>query len=129
MDADERLGGHLQAHVETYVSVVGINYGVPWCECNDTSGATCVTFGGVDFNASCSQLNGIRCGSAYLNDINGAHPSTPNNHYEGENVFSILTTDDDAIGYVVCGDKVGVSSSSSLCGGGGSGELHNAAAA
>jgi triacylglycerol lipase len=106
----EHLGGPIgKSHVETYVSVVGINYGVPWCDCNDTSGASCVTFGGVSYNDSCTLLNGIRCGSAYLNDINGAthSPVAPAmRHYEAENIFSILTTTDEGIGYVVCGDKI-----------------------
>jgi hypothetical protein len=107
VDTGEQLGGHLHAHVETYVSVVGINYGVPWCECNDTSGVTCVTLNNLPYNASCNMLNGLHCGAAYFNDINDVHPaSTPARHREGENVFSILTTDDEAIGYIVCGDKI-----------------------
>jgi hypothetical protein len=109
-EPDEHLGGPIgRSLVETYVSVVGINYGVPWCDCDDPSGVSCVTFGGISYNDSCTLLNGIRCGSAYLNDINGAthSPVAPTmRHYEAENVFSILTSDDEAIGYVVCGHKI-----------------------
>jgi hypothetical protein len=107
VDTGEVLGGPLKGRVETFVSVAGVNWGVPWCECNDTSGATCVTYGNVDYNTSCNMLNGLHCGSAYFDDINegaadgGWSPAHANNAV-GERVLSILSTADDAIGYVVC---------------------------
>ncbi|KAH7712941.1 Protein LIPS-17 [Aphelenchoides avenae] len=87
-DTNENLGPALTSHVKNFVGVVGPNFGVP--SCTGTAG-------------QCNLINGLNCRSRYISDINGRQ------RYEASTgIYSILSTNDAAVGYNVCGLKTGV---------------------
>ncbi|CAD5232980.1 unnamed protein product [Bursaphelenchus xylophilus] len=82
VDTGEDLGGPLTHLVHTFIGAAGANYGSFLC---------LLPFG------SCNLINGLACGSRFLNDINSKQ------RYEGEKIFTIYSTGDEKVGYRACG--------------------------
>ncbi|CAD5223536.1 unnamed protein product [Bursaphelenchus okinawaensis] len=82
VDTGENLGPPLTKLVHTFIGVAGANFGSFLCV---------LPFG------SCNLINGLGCGSRFLNDINSKQ------RYEGEKVFTIYSTNDDKVGHHACG--------------------------
>ncbi|KAH7699074.1 Lipase family protein [Aphelenchoides avenae] len=82
VESGEELGPPLPS-VRTFVGIGGPNFGNELC-----------VLGLVDI---CNEVDGLRCGSKFLQDIN-ARP-----HYEAQNVYSILSKVDEVVGYEACG--------------------------
>ncbi|KAE9550339.1 hypothetical protein FO519_006445 [Halicephalobus sp. NKZ332] len=87
VDNGENLGGPLTGLVDTFVGVAGANAGSFLCV---------FPFG------SCNLVNGMICGSRYLNDVNAR------TRYEGSNIFTVYSRNDDKVGYQACGKLASV---------------------
>uniref|UniRef100_A0A915CN46 Triacylglycerol lipase n=1 Tax=Ditylenchus dipsaci TaxID=166011 RepID=A0A915CN46_9BILA len=81
-DTNENIGPPLSGLVNTFIGVAGANFGSFLC---------------VIPVGSCNLVNGMACGSRFLNDIN----SRP--RYEADNIYTIFSTGDDKVGYQACG--------------------------
>uniref|UniRef100_A0A183BVZ5 Alpha/beta-hydrolase n=1 Tax=Globodera pallida TaxID=36090 RepID=A0A183BVZ5_GLOPA len=82
VDTNEDVGPPLSGLVHTFVGVAGANWGSFLCV---------LPFG------SCNLVNGMACGSRFLNDINSRK------RYEGDVIYTIYSTGDDKVGYRTCG--------------------------
>ncbi|KAH7730020.1 CRE-LIPS-17 protein [Aphelenchoides avenae] len=83
VDTGENLGPPLTANVRTFLGIGGGNHGTLFCLADDYP--------------ECNAVNGLGCGSMFLADINSKV------HYEGQRVFSLLSTSDQIVGNEVCG--------------------------
>ncbi|KAI1732489.1 lipase (class 2) domain-containing protein [Ditylenchus destructor] len=81
-DTNEDLGPPLSGLINTYIGVAGANFGSFLC---------------VIPAGSCNLINGMACGSRFLNDVNSRQ------RYEGDNIYTIFSTGDDKVGYQACG--------------------------
>uniref|UniRef100_A0A0N4Z8V4 Lipase EstA/Esterase EstB family-containing protein n=1 Tax=Parastrongyloides trichosuri TaxID=131310 RepID=A0A0N4Z8V4_PARTI len=84
VDTGENLGLPLRNTIHTYLSVAGANYGSSIC------------IYPVPVSA-CNKLNGLYCGSSFMDDINSQ------TKYEGEKIYSIFSIHDDKVGSYGCG--------------------------
>ncbi|CAD6189901.1 unnamed protein product [Caenorhabditis auriculariae] len=82
----ELLGKPLTRKIHSFISVAGANHGSYLCS----------TF---PFGNICNFVNGLACDSKFLKEVNSKK------HYEGKNVYSIASEDDDVVGYKTCGRK------------------------
>ncbi|KAF7633846.1 hypothetical protein Mgra_00006704 [Meloidogyne graminicola] len=82
VDTGDQLGSPLTDLIQTFVGVAGANWGSFLC---------IIPIG------SCNLINGMACGSKFLNDINSRQK------YEGTFIYTIFSTGDDKVGYQVCG--------------------------
>ncbi|CAD5207540.1 unnamed protein product [Bursaphelenchus okinawaensis] len=86
VDKDVDLGPPLTEHIDVYLSVAGVQQGALFCENVNENQLT-----------ACNMLNGMKCDSRFLEDINNAK------HYEGKRPVIIETTADEMVGIRVCG--------------------------
>uniref|UniRef100_A0A0N5A886 Lipase n=1 Tax=Syphacia muris TaxID=451379 RepID=A0A0N5A886_9BILA len=96
VDTQENLGGALTQHIDTFVGVAGPNHGIS------------LQSGTINFSACslgllpiCNPHTGLYSGlcpleSTFLKNINSY------GKYEGKNIFSIYSRNDQLIGYSVC---------------------------
>uniref|UniRef100_A0A0K0FYB4 Lipase domain-containing protein n=1 Tax=Strongyloides venezuelensis TaxID=75913 RepID=A0A0K0FYB4_STRVS len=84
VDTGENLGPPLKDTIHTYLSVAGANYGSSIC------------IYPIPVSA-CNKLNGLYCGSSFMQDINSEQ------RYEGEKIYSIFSIHDDKVGSYGCG--------------------------
>ncbi|KAH7730019.1 Protein LIPS-7 a [Aphelenchoides avenae] len=82
VDTGENLGDPLTDTIHSFLGIAGANHGALFCLADDYS--------------ECNGVNGLSCESKFLADINSRQ------HYEGQNVYSLLTTKDQVVGYYVC---------------------------
>ncbi|KAI6223875.1 Lipase EstA/Esterase EstB family-containing protein [Aphelenchoides besseyi] len=82
VETGENLGPSLSHLVHVYIGVAGANFGSFLC---------------VLPIGSCNLINGMACGSRYLNDINAQQ------RYEGQFIYTIASTGDEKVGYQACG--------------------------
>ncbi|CAK5080684.1 unnamed protein product [Meloidogyne enterolobii] len=82
VDTNDHLGPPLTDLIHTFVGVAGANWGSFLC---------IIPIG------SCNLINGMACGSKFLNDINSRQ------RYEGNFIFTIFSTGDEKVGYQACG--------------------------
>lgn len=81
--------GALTRYVNTFIAVAGPNNGIAFCSLPLAS-----------LSPTCNLVNGLRCGSAFLRDINERQTE----HYEAsQSVYVIQSTGDLTVGNVVCG--------------------------
>jgi hypothetical protein len=79
--------GALTLYVNTFLAVAGPNQGIPFC-----------SFPLAALTSTCNPVNGLRCGSRFLRDINGRQE-----HYEAQWIFVIQSNADFTVGNTVCG--------------------------
>jgi hypothetical protein len=79
VDTRELLGPPLTEHIDTFLSVGGSNYGSILCLVPIPIG-------------TCNKKNGLHCESEFLADVNAQ------TGYEGAQIFSIFSTDDEKVG-------------------------------
>ncbi|KAI6170095.1 Lipase EstA/Esterase EstB family-containing protein [Aphelenchoides besseyi] len=82
VETGENLGSSLSHLVHVYIGVAGANFGSFLC---------------ILPIGSCNLINGMACGSRYLNDINARQ------RYEGQFIYTIASTGDEKVGYQACG--------------------------
>ncbi|KAI6193464.1 hypothetical protein M3Y96_01020600 [Aphelenchoides besseyi] len=85
VDADEDLGPPLTSTVNAYLGVSGAQRGCKAC--------------GMMIFASCNMLDGVHCGSKFLNDINSK------SKYEGSKIYVLQSSSDEIVGLYACGFK------------------------
>uniref|UniRef100_A0A914HKP8 Triacylglycerol lipase n=1 Tax=Globodera rostochiensis TaxID=31243 RepID=A0A914HKP8_GLORO len=78
--------GSLTRYVNTFLAVAGPNRGVLSCSLPLS-----------ELRTACNPINGLRCNSRFLNDINSRK------HYEAQIVYVIQSTGDLTVGNLVCG--------------------------
>uniref|UniRef100_A0A914Y232 Uncharacterized protein n=1 Tax=Panagrolaimus superbus TaxID=310955 RepID=A0A914Y232_9BILA len=83
VDSGEDLGPPLTDIVDTFVGVAGVARGYEQCP--------------TSFPA-CNLVNGMNCGSRYLEDVN-----SEDKKYEGQHSYYIYSMDDTVIGTQCCG--------------------------
>ncbi|KAI6184681.1 hypothetical protein M3Y97_00622100 [Aphelenchoides bicaudatus] len=83
VDTKENIGSPITNLVNVFLGVAGANFGARAC------------FLPVGI---CNKINGMHCQSQFLQDINNSAQ-----HYEGQKVYVMLSTNDDIVGYQVCG--------------------------
>jgi hypothetical protein len=96
VDTGTSTGPSYSSYVNHYVSVGSPNYGASLCSSYP-----------YNLAAVCNTNNGVKCGSAWLNDLN-KNSNPPG--YEGVHVHSIYATNDQVIG-----DKPKCSAASGVC--------------
>lgn len=116
VDTGEDLGPPLTGNVRTFLGIAGGNHGALFCL--------------KDNYPECNAINGLGCGSMFLVDINSrqvwalrqtvgcwrfvffvfdiSDQAGFRSHYEGQAVFSLLSTSDQVVGYEVCGQQTAV---------------------
>jgi len=60
VDTGEDLGAAMTNDINTFIGIAGPNYGAILCQPSITALVS----------RSCNMVNGMRCGSTYLNDLN-----------------------------------------------------------
>uniref|UniRef100_A0A915EM64 Uncharacterized protein n=1 Tax=Ditylenchus dipsaci TaxID=166011 RepID=A0A915EM64_9BILA len=86
-------------YTNSKVNVIGYSMGSPIARKAIMGGICADTNENIGhlFLAFCNLVNGMACGSRFLNDIN----SRP--RYEADNIYTIFSTGDDKVGYQACG--------------------------
>nr|CAD2148502.1 unnamed protein product [Meloidogyne enterolobii] len=96
VDTNDNLGPPLTDLIHTFVGVAGANWGSFLC---------IIPIG------SCNLINGMACGSKFLNDINSRFKAGKNyflkfnlgKDMKGNFIFTIFSTGDEKVGYQACG--------------------------
>ncbi|KAI3421923.1 hypothetical protein GPALN_012464 [Globodera pallida] len=86
VDGGDLGHGSLTRYVNTFLAVAGPNRGVLSCSLPLSQ-----------LRTACNPINGLRCNSRFLNDINSRK------HYEAQIVYVIQSTGDLTVGNLVCG--------------------------
>ncbi|CAD5228495.1 unnamed protein product [Bursaphelenchus xylophilus] len=84
VDTKENLGEPITDIVDTFIAIGGVAYGMEHCHHKNWE--------------SCNVVNGMKCTSLYLRDVN-----KPTERYEGRFSYGIYSKDDPVIGKECCG--------------------------
>uniref|UniRef100_A0A915CXV6 Triacylglycerol lipase n=1 Tax=Ditylenchus dipsaci TaxID=166011 RepID=A0A915CXV6_9BILA len=87
VDTGEQLGPNITNLIQTFIGVVGANFGAEFLCALPIE--------------SCNVVNGIVCNSLFLNDVN----SRPRSGYEATNIYTIYTTADEVVGMKSCNGR------------------------